>query len=145
MYMEMQPQQQPSILAVPLLWLRNLIYNTHFYATEAQSGVLAVVFGSVLLMPWDTFGSALGYRAMAQLAPEWAWGAYFALLGLTQLHSVIADWYRLRRWTLFLLTLSWFFVAFMLAWASLYTNGPYTYAVIACSSAWAYWRLALRG
>jgi hypothetical protein len=145
MNMQMLPNQNQSPIDALIAWFRELLNNTHFYATEAQSGILALAFGAVLLAPADTFGMDAAYLAMAQLAPEFAWGLFIFMLGVAQIYAIVSNIYRLRRAAIFLLTCAWFFISFMLFWAVPASNGPYTYLIIALSSAWAYWRLSLRG
>jgi hypothetical protein len=58
---------------------------------EFQNAWVAVLVGVYLLAPGETFGTAIGYRAFALLAPEAVWGAVFLVIGSAQLLAVLRD------------------------------------------------------
>jgi hypothetical protein len=52
------------------------------------SGMAFLMWGLVLVMPYDTFVTAETFDTMASLADEWIWGMAFMLLGALQVSSV---------------------------------------------------------
>lgn len=48
---------------------------------ELVTAMVSVYIGLVWLHPVDSFTRAQAYRVMAELAPEWAWGAVAVLAG----------------------------------------------------------------
>lgn len=143
--MEMRQEQRQTMLMRIALWLRLLLTSTDFQATEAQSAIIAVGLGAALLNPWnDTFGSGVGFRAMAALAPEWAWGLLLFWLGFIQIVVMIKRIHWRRRAGMFVLSCLWAFLAMMFYWSNPSGWGLVLFGVLAGSAGWAYWRLSLR-
>ena len=49
---------------------------------EAMMAGITGLWGVWLLLPFSTFASSASFREMQAFAPEWAWGAWFVVLGV---------------------------------------------------------------
>lgn len=141
----MQQEQEQSTLMRFFGWLRELLVNTDFQATEAQAAFFAIGLGGSLLNPFsNTFGTAASFRAMSALAPEWLWGVCLFTLGIVHLSVMIRGVKRWRRATMFVFACLWAFMAAMFWLSNPSGLGLVFYGILAGSSGWAYWRLSLR-
>lgn len=104
----------------------------------------ATGWGLQLLMPWNTFGTGIGYRALAQLMPEWAWGALLVWVGLTKIGSYLVDHYRVRMAATLGATMIWTFLSVAFGVGNPYGTGVVVYPVLAFVSALIFWRLWTR-
>lgn len=111
---------------------------------EVLAGLLAAAWSIVLGLPGDTFGSSPSYAVMQAIAPAPVWAALFAGLAALQLGGVLLEKRRARRLGSLAAVGLWGLVAFMLGLANPASTGPWCYALVAGSSACAYWRLAVR-
>lgn len=77
-----------------------------------QNGVSAVLLGTLLAMPWDTFGASTAYRILASKGSEEQWAFLFISLGILQLcaHKLPFTW--LLRVPMML---CWLYLAFVFA------------------------------
>jgi hypothetical protein len=140
----MQVQEQHGIMRF-VSWLRELLVNTDFQATEAQAAIIAIGLGGGLLNPYtDTFVSSPSFAAMAALAPEWVWGLALFGVGVVHLAAMIRRAYHWRRAMMFVFAVLWAFMAAMFLLSNPSGWGPVLYGILAGSSGWAYWRLSLR-
>lgn len=77
--------------------LVRVIHDTSTRSLELQNALAALLVGVLLLLPFDTFATASGYRVFADWAPEPVWGVSFLGLGAAQLAAVLGDAVVLRR------------------------------------------------
>lgn len=75
----------------------DVIRSSSTRSLELQNGWSALLVGLLLLLPFDTFATAVGYRTFAAWAPEPIWGLSFLGLGTAQLAAVLVDIVVLRR------------------------------------------------
>lgn len=61
-------------------------------AFEAFSAVLAGIWGTVLIVPADTFATAVSYRVMARLGTEDTWMVFGWSAGIMQAAGLSASW-----------------------------------------------------
>jgi hypothetical protein len=81
---------------------------------ETFLGIISTLFGTVLLLPFDTFQSH-AYHTLVELADEYIWGAVCLFVGILQLLTVIIN--KRRFFKVLSLTLQafiWSFVGTML-------------------------------
>ena len=112
-----------------LFRLRALWRATPPELVEALTGLIALLFGAILLVSPQLFARGPAYRVMA-VAPEWGWGLVAVGIGVAQivgaLHLPAA---RLREPAATAAFLLWFFVATGLAAVGL-TTGLAVYPVL---------------
>ncbi|MDQ3832244.1 MAG: hypothetical protein M3315_01145 [Actinomycetota bacterium] len=80
-------------------------------SAELLSGAVLALCGVWLLLPFHSFASAVTFRGMSQVAPEWVWGLYLLLLGLTRLGAAFFGYAPARRLTAILAAVTWAFIA----------------------------------
>ena len=91
---------------------------------EIQNGLSGLLTGVWLLLPVNTFSSAASYQFFAEIAPEWAWGFLFLILGAAQLISASLDQVRIRRISASLLAM-----LFIIYISGVLTANPYSLAI----------------
>lgn len=120
--------------------LDELLWRKDFEFCEVLSGVVALGWGIVLLMPWSTFSTSPSFNAMAY-APEWLWGFLLLWIGLTQLGALLLDHRRPRRWSALGATFIWVFLSVGFFVSNPYGTGVVVYPALAASAGWAYLRI----
>lgn len=135
----------PDLPTTPLRRLRALLASYDFEPAEFLVGAACLGWGVWLLNPlWDTFGGSPTFAAMAQAAPEWAWGVFMALLGGMALAGMLWDRMALRRAASFGLAMAWAFVAATFWQSNLPSTGSVTYPLLALAAVWSFWRMRMR-
>lgn len=113
--------------------------------TELLSASVALAWASALLDPFtDTFGSAAGFNAMADLAPDWAWGLVCLAIGIAGIAGWVTGRYRLRRTALLGAVGLWAVIAAMLCTSNYAGTGWRVYLLVAAGAALGYWQLEVR-
>lgn len=90
---------------------------------EAILAGATTLYGLWITFPPDSLQYAQGYELLAAYMPFWVWGAMFFIVGVTNLWGVLRRRGDLVRFTSRILSLMWFFVAFMFGWAALFSPG----------------------
>lgn len=108
---------------------------------EVASGVLMFAWGLQLLMPWGTFTSAPGYRAMAALAPEAIWGGVLIWIGFTQVGAYLMDHWRVRLASSLGAVMVWVFLGVLFGVTNPYGTGIIVYPFLSLMTAWVFWRV----
>ena len=122
----------------------------HFFVSydieyiEMMSGMLALFWGIILLLPFDTFSSTPSYFAMQTIAPEIAWGLAVAIGGMAQMISVLFLSNYARKLTAGISIFIWWFVAGMFIVSNSISTAVPVYSIIALSSSWSFIRLLQR-
>jgi hypothetical protein len=109
-----------------------LPYRLRIRALEAFSGTLALYWGILLLLPFDTFGASPSYAMMAALGSEAWWGCVFLLIGSSQWLSITrCRW--LRALSFHLAIIGWGFACVMFSVSNPITHAPGIYGLLAVS------------
>jgi len=112
---------------------------------EALLGVGGMLWGVWLLNPhWNTF-SAAGFHALAEVAPEWAWGGLFLSVGWIQITGIACDWRTLRLAAAFAGAFVWIAVALGFLTSNVASLGGPTYTLLAMLSGWVFLRIGHEG
>lgn len=90
---------------------------------EAILAFTTTMYGVWITFPPDSLQYAQGYELLAGYMPFWVWGALFFAVGGTNLWAILRRHGNLVRTTSRMLSLMWFFVAFMFAWSALFSPG----------------------
>lgn len=102
-------------------------------------GIFTFLWGLWLALPFETFGRAAAlYSKMADIAPEWAWGAWSMAVGII---TVVTITLKKKRWLSrahAFSTWHWGTVSLMMWWGDWQNTGPVTYTMIAVYSAFLY-------
>lgn len=115
----------------PLWW-----WNADSRAAEAFSAMLAWYWGVLLLLPVDTFSLSRSYRAMAEIAPEWAWGLMYCFVGLVQSAALCGGVRFFRGPGAALAFLFWTAAAAMFFFSNPFTHAVGIYSMLALMNAW---------
>lgn len=110
----------------------------NFLAVEVATTSIAIWWGIILILPYDTFSEAVAYGAMSTLAPEFVWALVLLLIGFLQLYGIVRDHYSFKRFTLLFATGVWIFIATMFALGSPFNTATGTYVIIGCLTGWLY-------
>ena len=102
---------------------------------------LGWVWGVWLLLPFPTFASAVGYRAMAAVAPETVWGVVFFGVALFQALTLALHWRRKRFVAATLAAMCYGFIAMMIFTANPHGTGWWTYGSLCAANLWAMCRM----
>lgn len=108
---------------------------------EVISAVIAWSWGTWLLLPWDTFASASGYRFMSSLLPERTWGILFTIVGLLQSLAMCGNVHVFRYPAAVFSMVLWVAVSVMFYAANPIAHAPVLYGILAASQ----WWVILRG
>lgn len=124
--------------------LRELLMDKDFEASELFSGIAALGWGLLVAWPFiDTFSTSPTFTAMAQIAPEWAWGWGGICTGAMQLAALILGTHRLRYLATWLVLVGWLFMACTFVRSNPWSTASVIYPTLALSDAWAVWRLTI--
>lgn len=110
---------------------RLLPYRLRIRALEAFSGALALYWGVLLWLPFHTFEASPSYKIMAALGSEFAWGAFYILLGSLQWLSIWKRCLWLRASSMHLAIIGWGFASLMFTLANPHTHAPGIYGILA--------------
>lgn len=145
----MSHQASPS--SSPMMW-RNLA-TLDTTALQLFMGLqLALVWGIVLLLPYDTFGGNLAFSAMSSLASETVWGVIGLLAGLLQVSAVLGywrsggqRWLAARKIGAAFSCAAYVFIATMYMISSPKGLAFWTYALCGVADMWIVWQLGEPG
>lgn len=142
-----------TILSLPpmlgKLWgaFRNGLYDLLFTAetryTEANSGLLLIGFGLVLMFPsrGDPGVSDI-QRGMQSFAPLWVWGLVVVIIGFLQgMGATFRQWVTLRVITAAIAGPCWLVFSLFIAISGYRVIGFIPYALLALMVSWAYIRM----
>lgn len=118
-----------------------LIVRRDIDLLEITFGLLMTGWGIQLLMPWSTFSTSISYRALAQIMPEWAWGALLTWVGITKIGAYLLNHRRVRMAATLGAVMIWTFLSVVFGAANPYGTGIVVYPVLAFVSALIFWRL----
>lgn len=107
-------------------------------AIEVAVTSIAIWWGIILVLPFNTFGISDSYEAMEALAPESFWGVFMIGMGFSHLLSMTYNLSRLKRFTLLIATGVWIFIASMFAIGNPMNTATGTYAIIGVLTGWLY-------
>ena len=124
-----------------LLNIKHIVVSADPTTTELFTGMLAVSWGLLLILPIDTFGSTKNYTTMEVLAPEMVWAALMFAVGLIQVAAVIYGKVKARKIPAMMSTMLWIFITFMFVSANPASASIAAYAVVSLFSIWTYLRL----
>lgn len=144
---------EPRVLVRPMVSLRQkmldrawqLIVKREVDLLEVAYGVLMLGWGVQLILPWETFASAPGYRVLAQVMPEVAWGVLLIWVGVTKIGAYLLDQRRVRMMATIGAMMIWTFLSVAFGWANPYGTGIVVYPTLAFTSAVIFWRLYTNG
>lgn len=142
---DLQQTQEPRLTARMTARIDELMTRKDFEFAEVISGLIALGWAVILLMPWHTFTSARSFDVMAAIAPEWVWGLLFGWVGITQVGALLLDHHRPRLWSSLGASMAWVFVACVLGYANPYGLALVVYIPLSAGAAWSYWRLMRTG
>jgi hypothetical protein len=112
-----------------------------FRAVEVATTSLALWWGLILILPFDTFSSSSSYKAMAGIASEPCWGLFMLAIGTAQLFGMILNNYFIKRYSLLLATGIWVFISAMFGLSTFFSTASGTYFIIACLTGWLYMKV----
>lgn len=125
--------------------LRDVVTTAPQEVLELFVSALALVWGLFLVNPYvNTFAVGVGWRAMAELAPEWAWGLGALLTGAAGILGLGNDLRRVRRYAAFLHAVAWAFISTMMVTSNALGTGWVTYGMVAAGSLIVFLRLGRR-
>ncbi len=105
-------------------------------------GLLTLSWGVWIINPfWSVFGTAQVYTRAAQFAPEWAWGTWATICGISILYGIYKGSARWLASSLGFAMWHWFTVAGMLWWGDWQNTSGITYTFIGCYTIFAYLNL----
>jgi hypothetical protein len=93
-------------------------------------------WGVLLLLPFDTFSTSIGYHILGSIMPENCWGYLTILSGLALLLGNLIHNYTLRKYSLLLSCLVWSVVFTSLFIANKASTGTIAYLGYALLSEW---------
>lgn len=112
---------------------------------EIMSGVASFLWGIWLLNPvFDSFYSTPTFDTMAQIAPEWVWGAVMCIIGFAQIESTVLHRLNARKVTSITLATMWIFITTLFAYSNIASTATVIYATFAGFTIWSYLRLSQR-
>lgn len=131
-----------------MLMLKRMIVNALHIETrplEISTAVQSILWGTWLLLPFQTFGSSPVFSVMAVVAPEQVWGVLALASGVFQL--VAAHTKRLKwRWYATCLTLFlWMFIDVAFWLTQSYSTASVANLVFVVMSGWALIALSSNG
>lgn len=110
---------------------------------EFGNALLAVVWGTWLIMPWEAWSGSVIYRPLLHLAPEHVWGAVYAAIGATHVRVALSGSYRWRQVFSYVGVCKWSLVAALFISGQLHATATVVYGMVAVSSAWVVIRVGL--
>lgn len=138
--MKFAMRPEPTLIQRIAQRVDELLWRKDFEFCEAMSGMVALGWGLVLAMPWETFDTSASFEAMSIL-PEWLWAGTMLWLGITQLGALVLDHRRPRRWSALGATAVWAFLAVGFAISNPYGTGIVVYPCLSAAAGWAYLRI----
>lgn len=121
-----------------------LMLDYDFEVFDAFNGMVALLWGFVLILPINTFGNSPSYANMKEIAPEWAWGLFIAIVGLTQLLSLVFSMQKLRKEISLAMFASWVFLSISFMTVGNVTTAWAVYPAFAFFSFGSYFHLTFR-
>lgn len=122
-------REQPAALRPPSRWLRAVVRLQELWQAadyeplELALSIATVMLGAILLLPFDTFGSAPAFATLRGIAPEWLWGLVTVTPGLLAVVAAVYELYWLRLLCILAHVFWWLFVGTLLC-----TGNPYGFA-----------------
>lgn len=141
--MDLQPEPRLAQRLADRLYVLIVRRDPDF--PEVLSGVVMLLWGVQLVLPWDTFTTGLGYAAMAELLPEPVWGLVLAWIGVTQVGSYLLDQWRVRLASSLGALMAWTFLTVLFGASNPVGTGVIVYGGFAGMSAWVFWRVLIAG
>lgn len=140
--MTLQAQGRAVVHHLPI-WVQRIIDRVvailvaDYDMSEAVLAIGAFVCGIWLLIPyWDTFESARGFTAMADVAPENWWGSLFLLVSGMHLWGTLTQARRTRIWAAFIALFVWSVVSLGFLQSNVAGLAGPTFAIFALLSLW---------
>ncbi|MGA4519263.1 hypothetical protein ACPA0F_18555 [Solibacillus silvestris] len=113
-------------------------HSQSFHTLKIFTTSIAIWWGVVLILPFDTFSTAVPYRAMAEIASEFYWGLLMLLMGCSHLIGITYSLKKIERASFLIATFVWIFIAAMFAFGSPPNTASGTYAIIGLLTGWLY-------
>ena len=113
-------------------------HSQSFRTLKIFSTSIAMWWGVVLILPFDTFSTALSYKAMAGIAPEFYWGLLMLIMGLAHLIGITYSLKKIEKASFLIATFVWIFIAAMFTIGSPPNTASGTYALIGLLTGWLY-------
>lgn len=118
------------------LWVyylyRQTIWTAPIIPLEVLMAGVSTIWGLWVLQPFgDSFTGSVTFNVLVYIAPEWAWGLVFFVIGQARIYSIYRKniLYRYRTaWASYLL---WGFVAFLVALSRFWSTGFAVYSMFA--------------
>ena len=121
-----------------------LVLRRDIEYSEFQGALIAFSWGLWMMNPWvDIFSTYNGYRALADIAPDFYWGILLTLVGVCQLYGLVRRKYSYRRFFAFMAAVIWTFIAVLLALTSPFFLSVPTAFMFAVGAAWGYLRIGM--
>lgn len=110
---------------------------------EFYNAFVGAAWGLGLVLPWDSWGGSVLYVPLLRLAPEWAWGWAFLVLGSLQAIAALLGNRGARRLFSFTGFMQWSLVAWLFTAAGLRATATVLYGAVALGSLWVFIRIGL--
>lgn len=124
--------------------LSQLMLDYDFEVFEAFNGLVAMLWGGVLLLPVSSFASGTSYSNMALLAPEWVWGLVLLVFGVAQVWALLLGVRSVRRNVALAMFSVWIFLSVSLASSGQVTTALAVYPSLAFFSFGNYFHITFR-
>ncbi len=119
---------------------KQLLFGTHTDFYEFFNAVLLILWGTWLILPFDSLANALAFKIFSNLIPEQIFGLIPVCIGSYLLYTLMrVHPYRSRR-VMLLASTFWVFLSIMISVSNIKSVGVVTYAMIALFSAISYLR-----
>lgn len=123
-------------------WWGKILAEHDTEPTEFSGGLLKVLVGAWLLMPWSTFASSPTFETV-EVIPEWAWGSLLVTTGIGHWLALRNGSVRWRRLACLIGFVFWFAFGTTFWIANPRGFAVVVYGLLAAQQGWAYVRLTI--
>ena len=118
-----------------------ILFHSEGALAELFLALISVTWGLWVASPfWSAFSASSSFRVMAEIAPEWVWGAVMTVVGLLKIHSIVSQNYRLKRIAFTVSLFVWSSIGISFILVSPYAVGTAIYSLILCANSFCLWR-----
>ena len=103
---------------------------------EMRHALTAFVFGTWLLLPFNTFGSSPTFREMVRMADESIWGILIVLIAYLHLRAIVGGGLLRRRLFGYVTASLWIFLAILSFLSNPTTTAVPVFSIIALAALW---------
>ena len=123
--------------------LREILLRQDFEFSELQGGLLEVIWGLWLLLPYYHDPPFEIFRVLLATMRASVWSILFLGVGSCQLAALLARHYLMRRASVFVATMLWIFTALLLGLADWHILSFPLASAFAIGSAWGFLRIGI--